>query len=244
MNAVDLDRRAALGTAALVDATSPDQYGAPTPCPDWTVRDLLTHLIAGNVKYIEIGRGKEWARGAPDVVFDDDPGAMYRRTMDAMRARAGQWRRPRAAQDPGVGPQHSPTQCCGFRAGRSPHPVASASRSRLIFTNEGGRPVQQHPLGVSGRPPGAARGYPSGRPRTTFGISVCVAADPIRGVSQSPAGPARSRLCPHHPRRLRASVPGRGGPHEGCDRRRARNSRAASPRPEEEPSSRKRRSEG
>ena len=84
MNVVDLDRRAAVGTTALIDATSPDQYAAPTPCGDWTVRDLLTHLIAGNVKYVEIGRGKEWARGAPDVVLDEDPGAMYRRTMDAM----------------------------------------------------------------------------------------------------------------------------------------------------------------
>lgn len=84
MNVVDLDRRAALGTAALIDATSLGQYAAPTPCADWTVRDLLTHLIAGNVKYVEIGRGKEWARGAPDVVLDDDPGLMYRRTMDAM----------------------------------------------------------------------------------------------------------------------------------------------------------------
>jgi uncharacterized protein (TIGR03086 family) len=84
MNVVDLDRRAALGTAGLIDATSPDQYAAPTPCPEWTVRDLLAHLIAGNVKYIEIGRGKEWARGAPEVVLDDDPASMYRRTMDAM----------------------------------------------------------------------------------------------------------------------------------------------------------------
>lgn len=84
MNVVDLDRRAALATAALIDATSPDQHSAPTPCPDWTVRDLLTHLIAGNVKYVEIGLGKDWARGAPDVVLDDDPGGMYRRTMDAM----------------------------------------------------------------------------------------------------------------------------------------------------------------
>ncbi len=84
MSVVDLDRRAALSTAALVDSTSPDQYAAPTPCTDWTVRDLLIHLIAGNVKYVEIGRGKEWARGAPDVLLDDDPGAMYRRTMDAM----------------------------------------------------------------------------------------------------------------------------------------------------------------
>ena len=84
MNVVDLDRSAALGTAALVDATSPDMYPALTPCTDWTVRDLLTYVIAGNVKYAGIGRGREWARGAPDVVLDDDPGAMYRRTMDAV----------------------------------------------------------------------------------------------------------------------------------------------------------------
>ena len=84
MNVVDLDRRAAVGTAALVNATSSEQYAAPTPCTHWTVRDLLTHLIAGNVKYVEIGRGKEWARGAPEIVLDDDPGAMYSRTMDAM----------------------------------------------------------------------------------------------------------------------------------------------------------------
>jgi uncharacterized protein (TIGR03086 family) len=84
MNVVELDRRAAFGTAGLIEATSPDQYPAPTPCSEWTVRDLLTHLIAGNVKYIEIARGTEWARGAPDVVLDDDPAGMYRRTMDAM----------------------------------------------------------------------------------------------------------------------------------------------------------------
>lgn len=84
MNVVVLDRRAGLGTAALVDATTPDQYSAHSPCSEWTVRDLLVHLIAGNVKYIEIGRGTEWARGAPDIVLDDDPGAMYRRTLDTM----------------------------------------------------------------------------------------------------------------------------------------------------------------
>jgi hypothetical protein len=44
MNVVDLDRGAALATAALIGATSPDQHADPTPCTDWTVRDLLIHL--------------------------------------------------------------------------------------------------------------------------------------------------------------------------------------------------------
>jgi uncharacterized protein (TIGR03086 family) len=91
MNVVELDRRAAAGTAGLIDATSPDQHAAPTPCTGWTVGDLLAHLIAGNLKYIEIAGGKDWARGAPDVVLDDDPGAMYRRTLVEMLQA---WERP------------------------------------------------------------------------------------------------------------------------------------------------------
>lgn len=93
MDVVELDRRAAMGTAALIAATSISQYDAPTPCPDWTVVDLLTHLVAGNVKYTDIGLGEEWARGVPDVVLGDDPAETYRRTHDAM---LDAWRRPGA----------------------------------------------------------------------------------------------------------------------------------------------------
>lgn len=93
MDAVELDRRAATGTAALIDATSVEQFHATTPCPDWSVGDLLTHLVAGNVKYTDIGLGQEWARGVPDVVLGDDPAYMYRRTLDAM---LDAWRQPGA----------------------------------------------------------------------------------------------------------------------------------------------------
>jgi uncharacterized protein (TIGR03086 family) len=88
---VELDRLAAVGMAALIDETSSDQLDAPTPCPAWTVRALLTHVVAGNVKYTEIARGRDWSRGVPDVELDDDPAAMYRRTIDAMLEA---WERP------------------------------------------------------------------------------------------------------------------------------------------------------
>ncbi len=71
-------------TALIVDATRQDQYAAPTPCPEWAVRDVVAHLIAGNVKYTEIGRGGDWSRGAPPVELEEDPSAMYRRTVEAM----------------------------------------------------------------------------------------------------------------------------------------------------------------
>ncbi|MET8344824.1 TIGR03086 family metal-binding protein [Streptomyces microflavus] len=34
---------------AIVRAAAPDRYGLPTPCKDWTVRDLLDHLVWENI---------------------------------------------------------------------------------------------------------------------------------------------------------------------------------------------------
>ncbi len=91
MGVVDLDRRAAVVLTAVIDAVSSDQFDAPTPCPAWTVRALVAHVVAGNLKYTEIAQGKDWSRGAPEVELDDDPAAMYRRTVDAMLE---SWERP------------------------------------------------------------------------------------------------------------------------------------------------------
>ena len=37
--------RAVASTAGIVKAVRPDQAGAPTPCTEWEVRDLLNHII-------------------------------------------------------------------------------------------------------------------------------------------------------------------------------------------------------
>ncbi|MDQ4132450.1 MAG: TIGR03086 family metal-binding protein [Actinomycetota bacterium] len=95
MNVVELDRRAAGVTAVILGATRHDQYGAPTPCPEWTVRDLVAHLVAGNVKYTEIARGADWSRGAPPVDVGDDPSGMYRRTVETMLEA---WQQPGALE--------------------------------------------------------------------------------------------------------------------------------------------------
>lgn len=84
MNVVELDRRAAAATAVILAATRDDQSSAPTPCREWTVGDLVAHLIAGNVKYTEIARGGDWRRGAPPVEVGDDPSDRYRRTVEMM----------------------------------------------------------------------------------------------------------------------------------------------------------------
>lgn len=44
---VDLYRRAAADALQVAGAVRPDQLGLPTPCRDWTVQDLLDHLVGG-----------------------------------------------------------------------------------------------------------------------------------------------------------------------------------------------------
>lgn len=84
MDVVDLDRRAAAGMATVLASTARHQYGAPTPCPAWTVRDLIAHVLAGVAKYREIAAGGNWARGAPEIDLPDDPVSVYRPSVEAM----------------------------------------------------------------------------------------------------------------------------------------------------------------
>ena len=60
----DLDPRDDLRTAldwvgALVAGTRPDQLDAPTPCTQWTVRDLLAHVVAVLDRVRVIGAGAD-----------------------------------------------------------------------------------------------------------------------------------------------------------------------------------------
>lgn len=44
---VDLYRRAASDAVGVAAGVRPDQLDRPTPCADWTVQDLLDHLVGG-----------------------------------------------------------------------------------------------------------------------------------------------------------------------------------------------------
>jgi uncharacterized protein (TIGR03086 family) len=91
MDVVDLDRRAVDVLAVVIAGIPRDAYSAPTPCSEWSVADLITHLIAGNVKYTAIGNGADWSRTVPEVDAGEDPPALYRATADEM---LHAWRRP------------------------------------------------------------------------------------------------------------------------------------------------------
>jgi uncharacterized protein (TIGR03086 family) len=77
-----------------------DQYDDPTPCPDWSVRDLLAHTIG-----VVAGLGAA-AAGNPstEFVLGTDPAAQFR---EAATATLAAWRTPGVLDkivDAGPGP--------------------------------------------------------------------------------------------------------------------------------------------
>jgi uncharacterized protein (TIGR03086 family) len=50
--------RACAGFADLLHLVAEHQWTAPTPCPDWTVRDLVAHVVAGNRNFTAILNGR------------------------------------------------------------------------------------------------------------------------------------------------------------------------------------------
>ena len=92
---LDLDERATERLGAIIAALSPGQWSLPTPCPDWSVRDVIAHVVAGNVKWTGIAKGVEWRPGAVDVDLGDDAAATYERTAREMLEA---WRQPGALE--------------------------------------------------------------------------------------------------------------------------------------------------
>ncbi|MCS0604126.1 TIGR03086 family metal-binding protein [Streptomyces sp. LP11] len=78
--------RAAEQAAALVRTVRTEQLGLPTPCPEFDVRTLLSHVVAGTRRVAVVGEGGDGlalSRFAEDVT-DDGWGAAF----DEARARA------------------------------------------------------------------------------------------------------------------------------------------------------------
>lgn len=84
MGVVEHDARAGAQLASLIAGVPHDQWTAATPCGEWSVHDLVAHLIAGNIKYAGIARGDDFLPGAPSVDVGDDSAATYRETLSDM----------------------------------------------------------------------------------------------------------------------------------------------------------------
>jgi uncharacterized protein (TIGR03086 family) len=82
-----MHRRALTSTVEIVAAIDVEQYGLPTPCPAFEVRDLIAHLVSGNKRWIAMAHG-EPATAVPLVTDLDDADAVaaYRNSCDEVTA--------------------------------------------------------------------------------------------------------------------------------------------------------------
>jgi uncharacterized protein (TIGR03086 family) len=79
----ELHDQALRATAVVVAGVTGDQLGLPTPCEDWDVRALLTHVVAGNLWVGELVAGKtidEVGDRLDGDVLGDDASAAYDRS--------------------------------------------------------------------------------------------------------------------------------------------------------------------
>jgi uncharacterized protein (TIGR03086 family) len=85
MNPADQLAPALDATGRLVAAVRDDQWAEPTGCVGWSVRDLLNHLVGGNLLFAAVLTGQD----PPDLGADHlgaDPADAYRRSGEAVRA--------------------------------------------------------------------------------------------------------------------------------------------------------------
>jgi uncharacterized protein (TIGR03086 family) len=71
----------------LIDRIAADQWMAPTPCTEWTVQDLVHHLVGMNLVFVALFEGSPMPeRGAGRL--GADPAGAYHRSAAALQAAA------------------------------------------------------------------------------------------------------------------------------------------------------------
>jgi uncharacterized protein (TIGR03086 family) len=84
-----LHRRAIAQTETVVAAVTPDQFARPTPCTEYDVRALLSHIIGGLTRAALVGEGDPGALARPAMAEggpDDGWPAAYRAAADRVTA--------------------------------------------------------------------------------------------------------------------------------------------------------------
>ncbi len=77
-------------TGELIGSVADAQWTAPTPCSQWCVRDLVRHLVAGNILFADALRGLEPARAIQPPPDDGDWLKAYQSTAAELLDAFGQ----------------------------------------------------------------------------------------------------------------------------------------------------------
>ena len=81
---VNFDRAAAVADSVIA-AVKPDQLDDPTPCTEWSVRQLISHVVTGNLMFTSMVTGGPRPDRNQDQLGDDPLGA-FRATARDLRA--------------------------------------------------------------------------------------------------------------------------------------------------------------
>ena len=81
--------RASDAVAGLISNIRADQWSAPTPCTDWTVRQLVNHLIGMNRVFAALLAGQPPPPKPSADHAEDDPAAAYRGSAATLLAAFG-----------------------------------------------------------------------------------------------------------------------------------------------------------
>ncbi len=85
MDVADLYQRSVETWTARVDAIPPDRWDASTPCTEWTVRDLVNHVVGEDAWTIPLVQGSTMADVGDSLDGDllgDEPTAAAMRSAD------------------------------------------------------------------------------------------------------------------------------------------------------------------
>jgi len=79
--------RASAVMGDLIGRIAADQWTAPTPCTEWTVRDVVNHLVGMNLVFVALFEGSPMPMRGADRLGADPVGA-YHRSAAALQAAA------------------------------------------------------------------------------------------------------------------------------------------------------------
>lgn len=73
-------------TAEVIEGVRDDQWDQPTPCSEWSVRDVVNHLVTGNDLFARALDGTPPSTAGTDGLSPDQWAAAYRESANALLA--------------------------------------------------------------------------------------------------------------------------------------------------------------
>jgi uncharacterized protein (TIGR03086 family) len=81
---VDQLARAIADTATVVEGVREDQWGKPTPCSQWSVREVVRHVVAGHEIFARAIDGRPSSTSGTEAVPDGQWPTAYRHSAELL----------------------------------------------------------------------------------------------------------------------------------------------------------------